>query len=486
VRFICFVLIIFFTACKENTDTNNKHLADVNLSVETTSDLKNNAEFEQNTIDPQVGSQSELVPTGSIETSDKSEIEQPAGFGQLDVKPNFLAINSANISGIINIEQVSEIDQASIESDLPLVISNDVLDKIGIKKTSDVTQANIASDLQPVIVDIINVERISELIQTGVESDLLSDISTDVPDKIDIEEAIEFTQLEIGANSQSVNPSSSTVNLSLEGVQQNNQPPSAIDDLVSVSEDQFVLLNGLLINDQDLDYDDLKIVDFSLARSGFVEMVNDEVLKYIPSQDFNGQDTFSYTISDSNGGKSTAQVIVNVNNVNDIPIARSDYYIVAPSFTNTIDVIANDEGLGDGVKLSILEFPEYGSLELLNNNELFFTPNDDYFGLDNFVYQLVDSDGEMSIATVQLNIKCLRDCTRVFNLSWEPSISFGVAAYRVYVGKAVDQLHAIFDIGDITNFDYTANQKGEYFFAISAFNFEGIESELSEVIKGVF
>jgi large repetitive protein len=45
---------------------------------------------------------------------------------------------------------------------------------------------------------------------------------------------------------------------------------------------------------------------------------------YTPKRDFNGTDSFTYTVSDGRGGSDTATVTVTVTAVNDAPVANDD------------------------------------------------------------------------------------------------------------------------------------------------------------------
>ena len=50
----------------------------------------------------------------------------------------------------------------------------------------------------------------------------------------------------------------------------------------------------------------------------------DGTFTYTPAADFNGADSFSYTIGDGNGGTATATVSVTVTPTNDGPVAVDD------------------------------------------------------------------------------------------------------------------------------------------------------------------
>ena len=74
------------------------------------------------------------------------------------------------------------------------------------------------------------------------------------------------------------------------------------------------------------------------ATSGTVEIVNGEV-KYTPNEDFNGSDTFTYTVTTAAGDTETDNVSVTVNAQGDIV---ADTAITDEDTAVTIDVLAND------------------------------------------------------------------------------------------------------------------------------------------------
>jgi VCBS repeat-containing protein len=89
-----------------------------------------------------------------------------------------------------------------------------------------------------------------------------------------------------------------------------NDAPVAADDVASTPEDTLVTIN-VLGNDTDVD-GDLLTVTVATAANGTVVINPDGTLDYTPNPDFNGDDTITYTVSDGNGGTSTADVAVTV------------------------------------------------------------------------------------------------------------------------------------------------------------------------------
>ncbi len=96
-----------------------------------------------------------------------------------------------------------------------------------------------------------------------------------------------------------------------------NRPPVATDDTATVNEDEFVSI-PVLANDIDPDGDTLTITGVTSGTNGTVAIDGSSV-KYTPSKDFNGADTFTYTMTDGFGVSKTANVNVTITPVNDAP-----------------------------------------------------------------------------------------------------------------------------------------------------------------------
>lgn len=69
---------------------------------------------------------------------------------------------------------------------------------------------------------------------------------------------------------------------------------------------------GVLDNDVDPDGDKLRVASVSRPSHGTVSINPDSTVRYTPKKGFKGTDTFSYIVTDNNGGTSTATVTVSV------------------------------------------------------------------------------------------------------------------------------------------------------------------------------
>jgi gliding motility-associated-like protein len=100
-----------------------------------------------------------------------------------------------------------------------------------------------------------------------------------------------------------------------------------------------------------------------------------------------GSYTFYWTVSNGAcGGYSDDSVVVNVLLP---PDAFTDYFgITSNNLLENQSLVLNDTLFGQDFTLAILEEPEHGTLELNQNLSINYTPNTDYVGPDQFLYEV--------------------------------------------------------------------------------------------------
>jgi len=84
-----------------------------------------------------------------------------------------------------------------------------------------------------------------------------------------------------------------------------NDAPAAADDAATTAEDTAVTI-AVLANDSDLDGDTLVVGSVGAALHGGAVINPDGTVTYTPAANYNGTDSFSYTIGDGHGGTATA------------------------------------------------------------------------------------------------------------------------------------------------------------------------------------
>jgi hypothetical protein len=122
-----------------------------------------------------------------------------------------------------------------------------------------------------------------------------------------------------------------------------NNPPTANPDAATVAEDSGPTVISVLANDTSApDVETLTITAVTQPANGTVTL-SGGVVSFTPALNFNGQTSFTYTISDGNGGTATATVTVNVTPVNDAPVVTTT--TGATTFTVGAGAVVIDNGL---------------------------------------------------------------------------------------------------------------------------------------------
>ena len=186
-----------------------------------------------------------------------------------------------------------------------------------------------------------------------------------------------------------------------------NDAPVAVNDAAATNEDTPISI-AVLANDFDVDGDALSIVSLGAPALGVATTDGASVL-YTPAANVHGTDAFTYTIADGNGGSATAQVVVTILPVNDLPVAGDDAAATAEDTPVSISVLANDSDL-DGDPLTIVNAgqPANGAAAT-NGTQLVYTPAANFHGVDAFVYTVADGHGGQASALIVVTVTPVND-----------------------------------------------------------------------------
>ncbi len=182
-----------------------------------------------------------------------------------------------------------------------------------------------------------------------------------------------------------------------------------VDDLVSVDEDDTVMID-VLANDADLPT--LGTLTTTNPMFGTVTINNngtpndpsDINVTYTPTPDYNGTDSFEYTICNSFGDCSTATVSITVHPIVD---AIDDAISTMENTAVTIDILANDNDIPSVATLTIAN-PTNGTITVNDNgtpsdpfdDTIAYMPNSGFSGADSFTYTICDGASNCSTATI--------------------------------------------------------------------------------------
>ena len=188
-----------------------------------------------------------------------------------------------------------------------------------------------------------------------------------------------------------------------------NDAPVANDDIASTDEDNALTVD-VLDNDTDVDGDELTVVSTTEPSNGSVVINEDGTVTYTPNENFNGTDSFEYTIEDEDGLQDTATVTITVNPVNDAPVANDDTASTDEDNVVTVDVLDNDTDV-DGDELTVVSTtqPSNGNVAINEDGTITYTPNENFNGTDSFEYTIEDEDGLQDTATVTITVNSVND-----------------------------------------------------------------------------
>ena len=141
---------------------------------------------------------------------------------------------------------------------------------------------------------------------------------------------------------------------------------------------------------------------------GRLEVLADGRWRYIPEANFNGEDHFSYQLSDGSQTSNLAQVSLQVTPVNDAPLLGDLAASLEEDGTVVLDLLslANDPD-GDVLTLQVGD-ASHGTLVALGQGRYSYRPSANFHGLDEF--GLTASDGTLQVSSrVRLTITAVND-----------------------------------------------------------------------------
>lgn len=204
-----------------------------------------------------------------------------------------------------------------------------------------------------------------------------------------------------------------------------DESPDAVDDNLFILEDEGISSVDVTQNDRLSDEAFITSFDTLSAEGAVVTLLSDGSFSYSQSENYNGIDSFTYTLLDSDGQTDTATVTIVVSPVSDgTPEAINDNLIAREDTTLIhIDPTANDL-LPD--EASLINFDELslqgGTVTQSLDGTLSYTPSADFNGIDSFTYNIVDSDGQTDTAIVNINVASVNDAP-VNNITEQVSVA---------------------------------------------------------------
>ena len=205
-----------------------------------------------------------------------------------------------------------------------------------------------------------------------------------------------------------------------------NDPPVATAQSVTLDEDTAV---NLTLAGTDPDGDPITFTLATRPANGTLTGTPPAV-RYTPAPNYNGPDSFTFTVSDGLFTSAPATVSITVTSRNDRPVAVNQSVTTEEDEPKAITLVATDPD-GTPLTYTVVSGPSRGTLSG-TPPELIYTPARNFSGTDSFTFTASDGQETSAPATVSITINSSNDppvpTPRTINLSEDTSATVTLMA----------------------------------------------------------
>lgn len=188
-----------------------------------------------------------------------------------------------------------------------------------------------------------------------------------------------------------------------------NDAPQLANQQLYTIEDQWTDFKPLA-SATDVDGDVLTTVIVSQPQHGQLIAQPDGTYQYVPAANYYGTDRFTYQVSDGELSSSVAEVLVNIQPVNDVPVLQGQQLIGFEDQAIVFNPLATAWDIdGDTLSSLIVEPPKHGTLILQANGSYSYQPVANYYGVDSFKYKVNDGKLDSAIVEVSIQLSAVND-----------------------------------------------------------------------------
>ncbi|MCF8716152.1 tandem-95 repeat protein [Joostella atrarenae] len=194
-----------------------------------------------------------------------------------------------------------------------------------------------------------------------------------------------------------------------------------VDDIVAVLDDNPTGKTIIKMTENDISLPSMGVFDYTNPSHGTIELFgqetldpNDDYFVYTPGTSFVGYDEFTYQLSmlDQYNVEQTNSATVTIDLIH---AANDKLTVLEDSQTgndNQIDVSDNDNIGGNGSggdDYALATAPVNGTVTEVSDGVFEYIPNENFNGLDFFIYTLTDAAGNEVSATVSVQVTPIND-----------------------------------------------------------------------------
>jgi hypothetical protein len=196
-------------------------------------------------------------------------------------------------------------------------------------------------------------------------------------------------------NDGTVDSAAATVSITVTPV---NDPPTATPQSVSTPEDTAT---AVTLAGTDVDANALTVAIASGPAHGTLTGTGAN-RTYTPAANYNGPDSFTFTVNDGTVTSAAATVSITVTPVNDAPAATAQS-VSTPEDTARAITLAGTDVDANALTFAIASGPSHGTLTGAGANRT-YTPALDYTGPDSFTFTVNDGTVDSAPATVSITV----------------------------------------------------------------------------------
>lgn len=188
-----------------------------------------------------------------------------------------------------------------------------------------------------------------------------------------------------------------------------NDAPIAGNGSISVNED-FAGNGALTATDVDSVSLSYSILNNGAKGTATISNPTTGAYAYVPNANANGADTFSFQVSDGALVSNIATITVNINPVNDAPLASGAGMAINEDMTGSGTLSATDVD-GNSLTYSVVSNGAKGVVTITNasTGAFIYTPNLNANGVDTFTFKAGDGIASSNVAAITVNIAPVND-----------------------------------------------------------------------------
>ena len=202
------------------------------------------------------------------------------------------------------------------------------------------------------------------------------------------------------------NCASATLNID---VLTSNTGPSVVSSAFTIDEDE-TLSSSLLEFVTDAEGGIFTFITLEAPAQGSIQWLSNGNFVFTPSQNFYGNDSFTYRVCDNGLLCAEATVSITIQPVNDAPVVSAITYVAFEDMSASENIGEYDFDIeNEAISYQLISSPAHGIGTLNENGVLEYTPNANYNGFDLISYQACDASGACTLSELEILVLSVND-----------------------------------------------------------------------------